>query len=78
MLKFARYMKSYNEKIKKSIYCPHPLCGLEDTYDHAVSCLFTDARLKRQGNPLWEDYRVLRFLTELNFERTMKYGAPIL
>ena len=78
MLKFARYQKTYNEKIKKSIYCPHPLCGLEDTYQHAVSCLFTDARLKMAGDQKWEDYRVLEFLISLNAERLWKYRLPIL
>ena len=78
MLKFRRYWKNHYEARKESILCPHPLCGEDDTMEHAIQCLFMDTKLEKWSDHLLEDDHMVDFIIGLNQERSVRYRRPLL
>ena len=78
MLKFRHYWRNYYQAINQSVTCPHPLCGENDTWLHALECPFMDTKLGPWEKDTSEDDRMVNFIMSLNQERSVRYMRPLL
>ena len=74
-LRFRRHWKNYYQTKKMTYMCPFPLCGHEDTYDHATECLFSNVKLT--CNDKNNEYAIADFLVKLNRERVKDHRWPL-
>ena len=74
-LRFRRHWKNYYQAKKMTYMCPFPLCGHEDTYDHATECLFSNVKLT--CNDKNNEYAIADFLVKLNRERVKDHRWPL-
>ena len=55
--------------------CPFALCGHEDTFDHAMDCLFSNVKLT--CNDKNNEFAIADFLVKLNRERVKDHRWPL-
>ena len=77
LLRFRGYWREYYTKMKKDTSCPFPLCGEQDTINHAMQCKFMNAKPDPWIPGVSEDERMLKYILALNRERRW-YQRPII